>query len=259
MRTYLKISVLAWTLLAWTYSLYAQGESEDDVYRRTNEVENAESHPLGLLGTSAGVCFPLGVFNAEGLNVSGSGYARTGYSINFLETARFLTHHFGLGVRWSRHQMGYDFEALEVEFDQIRTDYDFVVEPTSPWIIHTALANLIGHADSKHIGGDIRFGLGYAYVQRPEILVEGYYKANGYFAYSWHQLESKTNTVVIDLGTNIRFHIDKDIDVMVCADLQRMDAFFTIDEINARSYEDVEERTQPITLVSLGAGIAIRL
>ena len=113
--------MLAFSLMG--LSAISQGQSAEAERDYALEGEVLDSKPLGILGVSGGLAMPIGSFKQRGLNISGAGYAKTGWTVNFIEAARFLTDEFGLGVRWSRHQLGYDFESLEKEFDQINISF----------------------------------------------------------------------------------------------------------------------------------------
>ena len=62
----------------------------------------------GILAVNGGVALPLGVMTFDDVTEVRSGFAQTGFSFTFLEADHFFHKHFGWGVRWTRHQFGFD-------------------------------------------------------------------------------------------------------------------------------------------------------
>jgi hypothetical protein len=213
----------------------------------------------GILAVNGGVALPLGVMTFDDVTEVRSGFAQTGFSFTFLEADHFFHKHFGWGVRWTRHQFGFDHEGF-ADWFRIRAPWlDFYARSEDPWVTHFAMGQVVGIIPTEIVDVDLRIGLGYVYTRRPSILIEGYENATGFFSFSWQQEQAITNSVGWNFGSNFRFHIDRDIDLMFYWEYGGSRPNFQVLNIYARSNEEIEEWDQPIQFISMGGGLAIRL
>ncbi len=243
------------------FSLVSDLSGQEDAFVPTPREKVVEEYvgDNGLLATSAGICFPLGNFAFKEADETEAGFAKTGFTINFLEASHFLAKHVGIGIRWNRHQFGYDHEGF-VDWYRIRIpNAVFYARSEDPWVMHTAIANLIGILPGEIADLDVRLGFGYTYVKRPEVFMEGYDRVTGYFQYSWLQKEAVTSGLVFGFGTNVRLHLDQDIDLIMTWDVQRTTARMNVENVLGVVNEEVVAVDQPISLIALGLGVGIRL
>ncbi|MEQ9188535.1 MAG: hypothetical protein RLP15_12430 [Cryomorphaceae bacterium] len=253
----LKINFIV--VLCTLSTLTVVGQESDFVPMSRKEQAEIEKRDYGLLAVSGGFCFPLGSFSFKEVQDPAAGFAKTGFTINFLDAAHFLSKNVGLGVRWNRHQFGYAHEAIS-EWFQVRVpNTTFFVRSDDPWVVHTALFNLVGVLPGKVADLDLRFGLGYSHIKRPEILLEGFEASTGYFKYSWLQQATTTSAMVVGFGSNVRFHLDEDIDVIMTWDVQRSTARMEVVNVYGVVNEQVETVVQPISIMAIGLGVGIRL
>jgi len=208
-----------------------------------------------FIGSSAGIAIPMGDLGNKDHRNYFSGYANTGYVVNVINFHQKLNRNFGLGASWSRSQFSSEFGILADYYERQIPQIDFVAGASSDWIVHAALANLVVNLPHQLIDFDVRIGAGLGRVVRPEILMEGFEKATGYFVYSWEQRELVVNDLMWGFGVKARLHATKSIDLFFQSDYQRMTSTFEVENVFAVSSTEIEEVTQNFEVLSFSAGV----
>jgi hypothetical protein len=249
--------LFASTLLA--LRLGAQGFEFTTTPPEEVEKEKEVRQEHGYLGASIGVAAPLGLFANNDFHNLDAGYAQMGYAVNFMQSAVMVTKHFGIGVNWNRLQFGFDHVIYKDPYDIYYPEYRFEMLSSDPWLLHTVLVNGIVSIPGKWFSYDIRMGVGWARVIRPEILMEGYEWDSGALAFSWFQASNNHNDVILGFGNSLRFHALKDIDLMLSWDYQRMHSTLTIEHVYGRSLKGTEDLEQSFEFLTTSVGLALRL
>ncbi|GEM_PF-573420 len=208
-----------------------------------------------FFGSSAGIALPLGDLGSQDHRNFFSGYAKNGFVVNVINFHQKLNRNFGLGATWSRSQFTSEFGVLAEYYESQINTLDFFADASSDWVVHAAMANFVVNVPHKLIDFDVRIGIGLGRVVRPEILMEGYEKATGYFAYSWQQKETTINDIMWGFGIKARLHVTKSIDVFVQSDYQRMTSTFDVENVYALRFVETEEMTQNFETLSFALGL----
>lgn len=133
---------------------------------------NGKAQNRGFLALSAGPSFPMGDFDSKDLKNTESGFAKMGEVID-LSCNYKLGDDFGVCALYRHQRNPVDESALIKEFNSKYSPVTFSVSSDS-WLINTFMGGIfVGSQLSEKLRIEIKFLIGYAFAESPQILLRG--------------------------------------------------------------------------------------
>lgn len=220
---------------------------------------NAFSQDNGFLGLELGVSVPNGAYASKNSEISGSGYATTGFHLGISGTYLF-SENWGIAYSWRTQQNGIDAQTIADQAASELNDFDITVNAGTYSLNGFMIGGFVTLPLREKIHWDSKVLMGFMTAKKPFVTITA---NDGINVIESQQMEENSISFSLGIYSGLRFDINNKM--AFTAGLESVFANPTFDNVETVGIANgvvfdtsTDKITQSINNLNISLGIAYR-